>query len=239
MKIKSTLISRYSLTGELLETYESATSASIALNCSSHTISAAARRDGKRLTARGYVWRLGREPNIDMAITMKEKWHASSPLAKLQNRVGQYDLDGNLINTFRNTIEAAKAIGVHKASIRKVMTGRGLTCGGFVWSSTIRNKIKVSPMIAENQRVISQYDLDGRWIRSFKNGLTATRETGIGNDNICLAIKGTTLTAGGYLWRKGQKLRVNIAELRNHPAFEGSLVHLHIKAKRKNAKVGS
>ena len=94
-------------------------------------------------------------------------------------------------------------------------------------------------MIAENQRVISQYDLDGRWIRSFKNGLTATRETGIGNDNICLAIKGTTLTAGGYLWRKGQKLRVNIAELLNHPAFEGSLVHLHIKAKRKNAKVGS
>jgi len=164
---------------------------------------------------------------------INKKWLCASPLAAQQMTVGQYDLQGNLIGTFTNTKTAAKAAGVHYKGVRDVIKGRGLTYGGFIWSKSLKKKIDVNPRIKETKFGISQYDLDGRWLRSFKSGLEADKVTGIGNDNISRAKKGTTLRAGGYLWRKGQALRISMTELRQHPHFAGSMLETHLKKKRK------
>lgn len=227
-------ISRYSTSGQLIQTYANARVAAEAMNGTQQVISVASSGSDRLYTAYGYVWRRGDAPQIDLKPMLNKKWYGQSPLAKEQYTVGQYDTEGNLLCTHLNAKAAAKAVGVHYNGIRDVIKGRGLTYGGFVWSKTIRKKIKVNPQIKLNSRTISQYDLNGKWIRSFKSGLEAAKETGVGNDNISLAIKGTTLTAGGYLWRKGQKLMLNTRELRHHPKFPGSVLEQHMKAKRKS-----
>ncbi|MNK14981.1 NUMOD4 motif protein [compost metagenome] len=228
-------VSRYSLTGQLLETYSNARIAAEAMNTAQGYISIAARDTGKVVTACGYLWRRGNEPELDLKPILKERWYGHSPLAKQQHIIGQYDLEGNLVNTHVNTVEAAKAVRVHKNGIRNVINGRGLTYGGFIWSKVIRKKITVDPKITESRSGISQYDLDGRWIQTFKNCVAAARATQVDNTNIHLAVNGHTLTAGGYLWRKGQQLRININELRKHPHYAGSGLQRHMKRKREAA----
>lgn len=46
---------------------------------------------------------------------------------------------------------------------------------------------------------VSQYDLNGNFIRSFNSGLEAERETGIRHISECC--NGRQKTAGGYIWR--------------------------------------
>ncbi|SMC66372.1 NUMOD1 domain-containing protein [Pedobacter nyackensis] len=228
-------VSRYSLTGQLLETYPNARVAAEAMNTAQGYISIAARNSTKVVTACGYLWRRGSEPELDLKPMLKERWYGHSPLAKQQHIIGQYDLEGNLVNTYINTVEAAKAVKVHKNGIRNVINGRGLTYGGFIWSKSIKKKITVDPKITSSRSGISQYDLDGRYIKTFKNCVVAAKATLIDNTNIHLAVNGHTLTAGGYLWRKGQQLRININELRKHPHYVGSGLQKHMKRKREAA----
>ncbi len=224
-------ISRYDLDGNLLETYRHAKAAAIAMDGSQRFISYAA--EGKKvLTAYGYIWRRGDEPKLDVKPILKAGWRKSSPLATKQHTVGQYDLEGNLVATYRNTKEAGKAVGFHYQGIRLVMRGEGLTYGGFVWSKEIKKKIEVNPRIKADP-IISQYDLDGKWLRSFSSPYVAWKETGISNTCIGHVIQGNMLTAGKYIWREGRKLRINVNELKSHPHYPKSALERHMTKKRR------
>ena len=48
--------------------------------------------------------------------------------------VYQYDLNNNLIASFKDSVEAEKITGINSGSIRKVCLGRGISAGGFKWS---------------------------------------------------------------------------------------------------------
>lgn len=227
------VISRYNLNGILLETYPNAMIAAKAMNCSGRFISYATQ--GKRIvTAAGYVWRRGTEPEIDLNPLLKLRWLHHSPLASKQHTVAQYDLEGKLVNTYVNTKVAGKAVGMHYQGIRRVMRGEGLTCGGFIWSKEIKKKIKVDPRINADT-TISQYDLDGKWIQSFKSAYIAGEVTGIDDSSIGHVIHGRLLAAGNFLWRKGAALRINVNELRRHKCYEGSTLQRHMKRKREAA----
>ncbi|WP_316833609.1 NUMOD1 domain-containing DNA-binding protein [Pedobacter nutrimenti] len=232
-KEKSTyMISRYSLTGQLLETYPNAKVAAQALGTSQTYISKAARTNNKVWTARKYLWRRGNEPVLDLAPMLKERWYGASPVSKNQKTIGQYDLQGNLINTYTNTVEAGKAVGIHHKGIRDVIKGRGLTYGGFIWNKTLKKKIRVDSKITSKIEKVSQYDLDGRWVKSYDSCLAAAQKTKIDNGQIHHCLNGHLLTAGGYLWRKGEKLRINTSELRKHPRYPGSKLDKHIRKKK-------
>ena len=228
-------VSRYSLSGQLLESYPNARIAAEAMQTNQRYISKAAMGGDKVHTACGYIWRRGTAPEVDVQSLLKQKWLGSSPLSKQQQTIGQYDLDGNLLNTYLNTVEASKAVGFHKNGIRDVIKGRGHTYGGFIWSKVIKKKIHVDPEL-KIKNTISQYDLDGRWIRSFISCLAASKVVNTHHSNISYALSGTTLTAGGFLWRKGQKLRINTNELRSHPRFPKSILQKHMDDKRKKAR---
>jgi hypothetical protein len=54
--------------------------------------------------------------------------HLSQPIL-------QYDLNGNLINEWKNSSEASKNTGIKKANIQNCYLGRCKTTGGFYWKA--------------------------------------------------------------------------------------------------------
>ena len=53
-----------------------------------------------------------------------------------QRKVGQYDLNGNLIKVWISQTEAARQLGIHQSNIYKVCSGKRETAGGFKWQYT-------------------------------------------------------------------------------------------------------
>lgn len=69
-----------------------------------------------------YSWERGRKKQCGI------KHHASKI-------IGQYDLNGNLLNTYYGSGEASRKTGIHSATIRQACRG-GYGCktrGGFIW----------------------------------------------------------------------------------------------------------
>lgn len=75
--------------------------------------------------------------------TMKEKgikppsWfgkkHSKETIQKLSKKVGQYNLNGELIEIFISISSAEKKINLAKGSITKCCKGQRKTAGGFIW----------------------------------------------------------------------------------------------------------
>ena len=65
------------------------------------------------------------------------------------------------------------------------------------------SKEEIEKWNAINERVVSQYDLKGRFVRIFKSRMEAAKAVGIHPTSISAVIKGKVPTAGDFLWREG------------------------------------
>ena len=65
-------------------------------------------------------------------------------------------------------------------------------------SDAIRGKTGV---LCPNSKSVSQFTLDGKYIRTFGSGCEAERETGIDQGRISLVCRGKRRQTGGYIWR--------------------------------------
>lgn len=52
---------------------------------------------------------------------------------KIRKVTNQFDLNGNLLNTYISTVEASKATGVPSSNIVNCANGKLKTAGGFIW----------------------------------------------------------------------------------------------------------
>ncbi len=85
------------------------------------------------------------------------------------------------------------------------------------------------------QKQVSQYDFDGKWIKTYASAMEASKATGIGESNIYSVIsENKKLTAGGFLWRREYCLRLDTNALRKHPYFGKSALKRHMKQKKEN-----
>ena len=103
---------QYDKEGNFIKEWKSAAEAKKSLGIDNITVVC----NGKRKYAGGYIWKWGEN---DYSIEAK--------------KVCQYSLDGQLINTYSSSWEAAKILNLDSSSIYKVCQGRGKTCGGFKW----------------------------------------------------------------------------------------------------------
>lgn len=228
-------ISRYSVTGKLLETYQNAIVAGAAVKIFSGQISAAARDGHHTLTAGGYIWRRGSAPEIDVTPLLERKSFGVSPLLSQKKRVGQYDYQGKLVKTYSTVREAARALGITFGSIHKVISGTRVTAGGYVWRLSIKNSISVKHLKPKKAQKVSRYDLDGKWIQTYNNVPEAAKETQIFDSEIYKVLNDKALTAGNFIWRYGESLRIPMNTLRSHPRFKKSVLERYLKNKRKYA----
>lgn len=239
-------ISQYDLDGNLVRTYSDASEASKAVKISASHISSAAKNRGS-YTAGGYVWRRGKAPQVNIAELMEIPGIHLSPLAKNLKRIGQYDLQGNLVRTFATIADACLKLGMNSSSsLRAVLKGKRHTCKGYIWRRGDAARISVNDIasgrsyrlssLSAEARKVTQYNFDGIHIRTFNNVYAASQETGINRSTIQRVLSGRYVTGGGYLWQHGEALRMDLRPLKKHPRFEQSKLGIYMEEKREQNK---
>lgn len=73
---------------------------------------------------------------------------------------------------------------------------------------------RISRHIASRIKEVSQYDLQGNKIATYKSLKEAEENTGISRNTISQAISGTIYRAGGFVWRTEKKNRIDLSEVR-------------------------
>ena len=116
---KNKKISQWNLKGEFIGSYESARKAEEITGISYKNISSVV--TNKTKTAGSFYWTLGEEKPILAKKTSS------------QVKVGQYDKDGVLLNTFKSYAEASRITGINDRCIGDACRGRQKTAGGFIW----------------------------------------------------------------------------------------------------------
>ena len=113
---------------------------------------------------------------------------------------------------WKSAAEAARRLGLNRSAIGNTFCTDSLTSGGYIWKHFEEGDdvpLWIEPVKTSKERTIekisvpiSQYDLDGNWIRDWTNAVEATKYLGyksvsaIGN---CL--RGRSKSSGGYIWK--------------------------------------
>ena len=112
----------------------------------------------------------------------------------------QYDLEGNLINTFYSIKEASRRTGVSDTNIGECCNGKAITAGGYIW----RNNHNPNVILPENKHIksVDQYDIKTlEMIKTYNTIKEAAEEKNITASLITSCCKRKIHTAGGYIWR--------------------------------------
>jgi hypothetical protein len=117
-------IKQYDLNWNFIKEHESISSAAKELNISKGTIQCVLLRNRK--TASGFIWRYSDDENIDYS----EKITVNKNIGR---KIGQYDLNMNLINTHDSIADASRKVNAHKNNIWGVINKLRKTSGGFIW----------------------------------------------------------------------------------------------------------
>lgn len=96
--------------------------------------------------------------------------------------VAQYDLQGNLIRTYKNKTEAAKTVGAHVTSVEKACNKKTDSAFGFMWGYV--GDPPPRPYPVKTLKAVCQFAPDGRYIKRYENAKVASSKTGIGYNNI-------------------------------------------------------
>ena len=122
-----------------------------------------------------------------------------------KKKILQYDLSGNLINTFSCVEEAVKQTGYSETAIRSACNHIINMCHNYIWchedeSKPIQQLIDELPL-AKTKRPISQYTLDGDLIKNFNSCADAAKELSVHRVTIEQALKNKAFQAAGFLWK--------------------------------------
>lgn len=108
---------QFSSDGKLINTYNCLKSAGNAVNASIASISHAC--IGGRKSCKNFYWSYDKSFEVQKDLRIKN--------------VFQFNLDGNLVNTFKSISEASTVSGVNKSSIAKCCRNERTKAGDFIW----------------------------------------------------------------------------------------------------------
>ena len=110
-------VSQYTLDGELIKTYESASKAAKDLGLNSNNIRKACK--GKINSSGGFLWAYPGEEAVYKQNFRKD--------------VAQYSLNGELVAVYQSGAEAYRKTGVNSSEISLCCNGKRKTSGGYIW----------------------------------------------------------------------------------------------------------
>lgn len=178
-------IAQYTLGGKFIRTWESITEAEEALNLTS--ISKAL--NGKAKYCGDFQWRIYTDENDIEPVTKKAK------------SVFQFDLQGNLIKSWKSLSEAGKQFenpNAARVAITNVCNKTARQAYGYFWS--YKNKFEFNPY--DGCTAVASYEDDGTFIKSYTSLKDAAEEYNLKTtSNIIACIKGKQKHCGGVRWR--------------------------------------
>lgn len=186
-------IMQYSLDGEFIATYPSASQAAGQLGLDHSSICACAR--GETSQSGGFQWKY--EEDSEHIIS------PISPAKNIQRPVIQYTLEGVQVRKFSSLAEAAQVTNLTKPALSKACQGKTHTCGGYRWryegEPLVIKKAHEQPL---KRKSIEQVDKNtGEVVATFDSITEASQKTGINCGNIGSVCTGARKTAGGFIWR--------------------------------------
>lgn len=123
------------------------------------------------------------------------------------NTVYQFALDGSFIAEYNTITTAARATGAQESEICACCNRyeHSISSGGYIWrfakdcpeKSVEPYSIKPSSL----RQKVSQYSLQGEWIRDYECINEAVRLTGTRHSSIYACCVGKYKTANGYKWK--------------------------------------
>ena len=128
-------VAQYSLDGEYIKTYPSATHANRATGVSNITIGNCCK--GTQTQAGGFLWIYADEITTE---TVKGRIEQATAYEKPASKSGksravsQYSPEGTILAEYPSAAEAARETGANAATIRACCKGTALRAGGFYWS---------------------------------------------------------------------------------------------------------
>jgi len=196
-------VSRYSLEGRKVSTYDNITEAAKAVAVDRKAISDAI--NGRILVTAGSIWRKGEAEQIDVN---KEKTSLS---LRKGYTISRYDENGVKQATYFSSKAAAAAIGVSVERVNAMAIRDDLLLDNAIWRygeaqhlpTAELNQVKKNLKMGK-PREITQFDLKGQWINCFASISAASQLTGIAATVITGCINGHKATGGGFLWRRGK-----------------------------------
>lgn len=206
-----TPVNQYNKIGQFVKRHTNVHEAANSLNIPvSQIIEAIAE---KYLQGKENFWRRGEPlPGIDIS-----KWQSAKANAGISKfrAVQKLTLDGIPLEIYDSITDAAKALSVKSlAGIHKACADNKLTAFGFRWcywdsskqSSEIGNEIKNNGKNIANKynEPVHQYDIDGKFMRTYSSPTEASKELNVSNGSISNAISSEFKMVKESYWRRGK-----------------------------------
>jgi hypothetical protein len=183
--VKKVSIYQFDKQGKFLSKYHSIQEASDRTSIDRASISNSA--SGKRKSAGGFLW------SFDSSITITEK-----------KVIQQFDLNGNLINTYNTLEEVLKRLNItSRTAIKNACKGKQYQAYGFQWRKHYYvSKIEKIPVKKIQGKPIYQIDLvTDEIINQFPNTTYAAKALNISKTSINNCAIGKYVQGGGYKWK--------------------------------------
>lgn len=184
---------QYDLQGNFIRIFKSVIEAS--KNTKTDRISLGDCCRGRLKSANGFMWRF-----YNGIAEVKIKGYERNKRKK-SYMVGQYALDGNLINVYSTIYDVSKIADV--TAVISVINGRSKTASGFQWQKYTGNK-QIPPINYNNNRGrnVLQIDSDtGKILNEFISLTEACLKCKLSKGTIGKALNGKLKTAYGYIWQ--------------------------------------
>ena len=181
-------VHQYSTDGNYIKTFNSPKEASLEVGIPAGSISYCL--NGKTLSGGGFIWSYIKLEKVPKYKKYKYK----------TKKIHQYSTDGKYIKTFNSSKDADLEFGVRHGAISMCANGKISTAYGFIW-----RHIKVKKVLKSERKIkykkIHQYDLNGKYLKTFNSYKEAILEVGIGRTTISMCANGKKPSGGGYIWK--------------------------------------
>lgn len=190
---KRKIVYQFDLKGKFIKKWSSITEAGETLNIALGSIVKVCKH--QLLSCGGYLWSYKKD--------IKSKRCANSNAKK----VCQYDLKGNLINTYDSLKQAAIVVTGKENSKSKICNcckSLDKTCVyGYVWRYLGDSFVYKTNIVDYSycSRRVCQFDMKGNFIKTWKSIAEIFRVLGIRQGNIYSCCNNKRKSAGGYVWR--------------------------------------
>ena len=137
--------------------------------------------------------------NLEWVTSSENQRHAVDTGLVKTSPVYQYTLSGEFVKKHQSARSASREIGLHNEGVN-IATKTGYTAGGFQWKLNNGGNDSPIPPVQDTRfkNYISQYTLDGEFVREYTSARKASRQLGICHVSIKEAAKIPGHTAGGF-----------------------------------------